>query len=463
LLLSSGLVAVSRFIARPPVPDDPDSINFLLAMSERFDLAQLQPHFPGYPLYVGLGSALCFLGLSAGDAASLISAFSSGASALALAVCARRLTGADAAPTVVLLFAVAWLPWLVGSGAMSDELGLALVIGSFALFAIGRPTLAAFAGALVLGTRASYWPLVASVLVFIVYTARRHRPRMFAGFALGLAAWAVPFFLRVSPREWIRLGTLHLKGHFESWGGTIATRPDLLERVRAFARAIVFDGFAPSTAGLLALLGASALARVLERRQVLGRSVLVPLSIALLPYAAWIFFAQNIVEQPRHALPLIAGMLLLLASLLSAHRRLTCVLVAVALATNIPLLLERVTTPPAAAQAAAFIERTHPSSEPGAIAVMAGRSTRFFQTLPTRFVVRQRYRLSEVIVDLARFDRLPDVTLLTSEIDLGSRQGRPIPLPDHWHNQSGPTFCRDPRIDRAESCLGLSMLTWSLP
>jgi hypothetical protein len=66
-----------------------------------------------------------------------------------------------------------------------------------------------------------------------------------------------------------------------------------------------------------------------------------------------------------------------------------------------------------------------------------------------------------VLVDLSRFDRLPPNIFLTSEVDLHSGQGESAPLPRQWRIEPGPRFCRDARIDRADTCLGLSRLVWS--
>jgi hypothetical protein len=461
VLLSSALVALSRWLARPAVADDPDSINFLLAMSEKIDLGALQPHFPGYPVYVGLGASLCSLGFSALNAAALIASVCSGASALGLALCARRLSGEVAARTVVLLYAVAWLPWLIQSGAHSESLGLALVIWAYVSLALGRPSLAAFFGGLVLGARASYWPLIGSLFVLVAYKERSRRAQAIAGFGLGAAVWAVPFFLIVDPGEFFRLGAIHLRGHFASWGGSVATRPNLIDRSLGLARAVFFDGFSPSlfSATVVALVIACAFVHARKRTEV--RRALEIASIALVPYAAWIFVGQNVIDQPRHALPLVLGGLLLLACAIPSPKPIALLLAALALLTNVPLLLDRISTPPAAEQAADWIARTYPDGEARPIAVMAGRSARFFRRLPPHFVVRQRYSVSEAIVDLARFDRLPSVTILTSEVDLRSGGDWPMALPDHWHIETGPQFCRDARIDRQEPCLGLSMLTWT--
>ena len=55
LVAGVALIGASRYALRARLPDDWDAAGFALAL-ERFDLASLQPHFPGYPVYVALGS-----------------------------------------------------------------------------------------------------------------------------------------------------------------------------------------------------------------------------------------------------------------------------------------------------------------------------------------------------------------------------------------------------------------------
>ena len=456
-------VALSRWLWRANVADGFDSINFLLGMSKGFDIAHFQPHFPGYPVYVALGALLCRLGLPALAAATAISSVAAGASGVGLAICAERLAGRGAGIPVLLFHLVAWQPWLLGSGALSDSFGVALAIAAFALLALDlpRPVASGFFGGLLLGTRASYWPMLGSLFILswrLKVPAARFR--FLAGVGLGTLIWAVPFFSLVGFRPFIELGTQHLAGHFGWWGGTISTNPKLLARAGDFVRDVVWDGFAPSwwalgaTAAVLAVLGV--VSRL--RREPFG--VLFnwsPVLVALVPYAVWAFCAQNVVEQPRHALPLVEGGVLLFGCVLSVHRLAVAVIALVAAATNLPLAEARQRVGPAPAQAADWLLANSPPAE---TAVMADRSWRFFTELPGPYTVRQHAWLSEVVVDLSRFDRLPANIYLTSEVDPHSGLGEGSALPRFWKLEDGPQFCRDPRIDRAHPCLGLSKLLW---
>jgi hypothetical protein len=490
LLWSLGAaVALSRFLARARVADGFDSIDFLLGMARNYDLAQLQPHFPGYPVYVALGAGLCHLGLPALSAATAISSVAAGVGGVGLAVCAERLAGPAAGVPTLLFHLVAWQPWLVGSGALSDSLGVALAIAASWLLCTQtpRPTASGFVAGLLLGTRASYWPIVASLFAIIVAQREWGRARhlAFAGLALGVALWAVPFFAVVGIRNFAELARTHVAGHFPWWGGSVLTDSSLVSRAGALARDVFFDGFAPSAwalAGIGAVLALimvpwSGLRWFAARIRgnggqrptangqwpTAGRSLLQPVLVVLVPYAIWIFLAQNVVEQPRHALPLVEGGVLLLGAFLSA-RWIAVALVSVLTAcASVPLVFERVRVPPAPAQAADWVAKNEKAAD---TAVFADRSWRYFldpSIAPGTgaVLVRRHAWLSEAMLDLSRVDRLPPVILLTSEIDVHSGMGEHSPLPRNWRVEPGPRFCRDPRIDRAQPCLGLVRLAWS--
>jgi hypothetical protein len=465
-LVALGLaVVLSRWIWRAHVADGFDSINFLLGMSKGLDLAHFQPHFPGYPVYVALGTLLCRLGLPALTAATAISSIAAGIAGVGLAICAERLAGPGAGIPVMLLHLVAWQPLLLGSGALSDSLGVAVGIVAFALLALQhpRPIASGFFGGLLLGTRASYWPLLGSLLVLAwrLKSPRGAQARLVAGIGLGTLVWAIPFFAVVGVRNFIEIGTKHVIGHFGWWGGTIGTNPKLLARLGAFVRDIFYDGFAPSWWVVAAVGSVFGVLIILARlrRQPIGTAFnWAPVLVATMPYAVWAFLAQNVVDQPRHALPLVEGMILLLGCFLSLHRLAVALIAVSAASVNLPLIRERQRVGPAPAQAAAWLLEHAP---PADTAIMADRTWRFFTELPGPYTVRQHAWLSEVVVDLARFNRFPTNIYLTSEVDPHSGMGEGSALPRLWKLEDGPRFCRDARIDRAQPCLGLSKLVWS--
>lgn len=451
------VAALRCWLTRASVPDDADALGFVLGMSRGYDLALLQPHFPGYPVYVALGAALVRAGVPALDAATALSAIASGIASAALALCARRLAGPAAGLGAAALHAAAFLPWLVGGAALSDGLGTALAAWSFAALALERPrpVVAALLAGVTLGVRASYWPLGAVALALAWRARGELRGRVAAAFAGGVSAWAVPFVALVGAGPLVALGKTHLAGHFGEWGGSIATRPELGERLVAFARGAAFDGLAPSKYGLAliaALLAGTGLLDWHRRRSMPVRPFAV-LAAALAPYALWALLAQNVLAQPRHLLPLAEGLCVALGAWLAPHRLALLAVLGVMAVVAAPLAWQRHVVPPAPAQAAAWLVANTP---PDDALLFAGRSGRYLHEAAPALDVRERAWLSEAAADLSRLDRVPAAVYVTSEVDLRTGGGG-------WRVEPGPVFCRDPRLDRALPCLGLSRLAWSSP
>ena len=79
VLAASIAIAAIRWMSRARLPDDYDSIGFTRAI-ERYDLAALRPHFPGYPVYVALGKLAAAAGVAPLTALTLVSALAGGTS-----------------------------------------------------------------------------------------------------------------------------------------------------------------------------------------------------------------------------------------------------------------------------------------------------------------------------------------------------------------------------------------------
>jgi hypothetical protein len=435
--------ALGRFLLRARGPDDYDSFSFLLGIREQWDLAQFQPQFPGYPVYVALGRTLVWLGVPANVAPTLIAAVASGVTAVALAIIAERIGGRRAALTTAAIYFVAWLPLLLGGGMLSEPLAAALATTAFALVLSNRPLAAGIVAGLLLGTRASYWPLVISLVVIANWR------RQLFGLAIGLLAWAPAFILHFGARNLWQLGVTHLHGHFETWGNTIVTRPSLGLRIGRFARDLFYDGIAPNLWAAVAIAVVVSFL-VFRRRPALGSPR--AWAVMLVPYAVWAFFGQNILTQPRHVLPLALALVLLLGLVLSTEIIAGALVTIVIGMISLPLAVARHRTPPAPAQAAAWAADQW-RDDSGRTAIFAIRSTRFFveqgRSLREPWTVENRNWLSDVYVTLARVDKFPRHILITDEIDQTAGQGSRMP----GRVVPGPRFCRDDRIDRAVPCM----------
>jgi hypothetical protein len=220
LLAAAWLAAHLPSLA--PSLEDIDSINFALGL-RHFDVAQHQPHPPGYPVYIALGRASLAAIRAAAPSLDQVRAE---AMALAIwsalggvvALCAAwvffrtldpphpagnppRGAWQDTAPWATALLAVAPLFWISGLRPMSDMPGLALVLAAQALMLVGitspRALVAgAFVAGLACGVRVQAALLTLPLLLVVLVSARSAGlawivTRPIAALSAGLAAWAV--------------------------------------------------------------------------------------------------------------------------------------------------------------------------------------------------------------------------------------------------------------------------------
>ena len=447
VVLAALAVGTLRFVLRARVPDDYDAFGFVRAVTD-FDLARLQPHFPGYPVYVALTRLVHLVVRSPLEAAEAVNAIAAAVTTVALARLAHGLAselsgglvGRRATFFVVALYAGDSLPFVLGGAAISDGTATAFAVLAFAtLIAPRHPLASGVFIAVMLGTRASYWPIALS-WGMIVWRDRETRAVSAVAAMIGILAWLVPFVVIVGPRALYSLGRTHLVGHFLGWGGSIVTRPNLAERIAAFARDLAYDGVAPNWAALMIVLIVVLVCGRMTNKAA-RRSLTLGLLVAA-PYALWVLFAQNVIEQPRHVLPLVAAVLLAICLLVAERPLLGSMIVVCVACAGIPVAILHATTLPAAAQAAAWVGQTY---APRDVALFGGRSLRFFSA-PT-LIAHERTWMSEVYVDLERVDRLPLHVLVTSEVEGAPTHGAVL-IP-------GPTFCRDPRLDRQQTCITL--------
>ena len=434
LVAAALAVGVLHFATRARVADSWDAVGFLRAVHD-FDLGAFQPHFPGYPVYV----ALCKLVRSP----ELVSAMASAATAVALWRLAAARAGSRAGWLALALWAGALQPWLCGGAALADATATAFAAAAFAAltFAGARAALlAAAAMALALGTRISYWPLGLSFAVVVVRWRPEQRRAALVGGAVATLGWLAPFVAVVGVRPLVTLGRVQVAGHFADWGGSVATRPDLMARTGAFARDLFYDGIWPNRLALAAALAGCAW--LWRRPSATARAVA---AVVVVPYALWVLLAQNVLGQPRHLLPLVAAAIVAIA-IAAARRPLVGVALAIlAFAASAPLMLRR--PPPAAVVVAERVAAKYPARDE--VIVFARRSARLMQAAVPSLPVRAVDRVSDILGTLERLYVLPRHVLYVAEELEDDDPAHSAPADDSLH------FCRDARLDRQSPCVTL--------
>lgn len=303
--LLAALAVAFRLPYCTAIAQDPDGARFARALL-RFDLVQGHPHPPGYPLFIALGAVLHRLGAAPAFSLSLVSALSLGALVALIASWSRPYSALGA-----VLLVVVPLGTVLSARPLSDMLGAALAWG--ALYAATRPApdarRVAVLSALVALVRVSTLALCLPALGFALARDRRRAP---AALALALAVVAVgyaPVVASVGPSRFAALVSHHATGHFERFGGSIVTQPDLAARAHALLWSLwtqaLGGGWSDRPAHLYAS-GALTLA-VCVLGMAVARSLpgarVVAASGAF--YLAWVFVGQNVLWSPRHLLPLV--------------------------------------------------------------------------------------------------------------------------------------------------------------
>jgi hypothetical protein len=334
------LAAHLAFLA--PALEDIDSINFALGL-RHFDVAEHQPHPPGYPVYIALGKTASTILQSVAPSVGFMRRESlalaiwspiAGAVALIAAFSIfRHLSPPLIAFWAAALLAASPLFWVAGSRPMSDMPGLALALVAQALCLKGASDKRALiVGAIVAGVAAGVRVQTACLtlppLVFAVVRQRREgavwiATRPFAALALGGLAWAIPLIAVTGGVDEYLVALRSQADEDFAWTGMLWTTPTPRRLIVA-----LWETFVPPwnseplgiVIGVLAIVGAL-IALVRQRRAAL----LVVLAFG--PYAVFHLLFQETIHV-RYAMPLLPAVAWLVVGAVSIGGRATPVLTA---------------------------------------------------------------------------------------------------------------------------------------
>lgn len=287
-ILGTVIVAVAlRITFLASYPTGWDDVDFALAL-QQFDMSRMQPHFPGYPIYI-----LCahlfyawlhepFLSLS------LLSALAGGLTIIPLWLLFSRLGSMTAARLSVWIYLLAPLPAVLSIQPMSDSFG-AFLVAWLAYFAWRAGTFqqerrydlrqggrnadtrwslgggaantrwlpgggftdswwllaAGITLGLLFGVRVSYLAM-ASLWIWAIWQAIRrmdipikHRLRSIilstSGVAIVCLIWLSALIVSEGGVDsFLTLAVSFTEGHFNDWGGTYLTDASLLHRAQLF-------------------------------------------------------------------------------------------------------------------------------------------------------------------------------------------------------------------------------------
>ena len=347
------------FLIRLPflanAPGGWDDVDFALAL-KNYDVAQMQPHFPGYPIYLLAAFGLFAFIPDEFVALSLLSALSAALAVFPLYVLVEKVSGTKAAVSVLLLWSVAPLVLVLGTQPLSDSFGtlVALCVLASSISALEKRAserkraIALLASGIFLGllygVRLSYLPLATVPLwagYVYLHDTKRYQDflRAVTAAVLVSALWVFGLAYNVGGFDVLwTFATAFTAGHFSDWGGTYHEGASLIDRLTyLFNRQLFAAGIGTPWPGQHAasflVLGfviaafAGLIWRLTKGLHWKGHRRQWGMLVAwVIPYLLWAIFAQN-VEKPRHLLPLLPALLWLLALGLLAWKRVGYIMV----------------------------------------------------------------------------------------------------------------------------------------
>ena len=335
ILVIAAIYLAAHLAFLAPALEDIDSINFALGL-RHFDVADHQPHPPGYPVYIALGkmadAILQQVAPSVGfmrQESLALAIWSPIAGAIALIAAFwifRHLSSASMALWAAGLLAANPLFWVAGSRPMSDMPGLALALVAQALCLKGASdTRALIVGAIVAGVasglRVQTACLTLPLFAFAV-VQQRHQgalwiiTRPVAALILGGLAWAIPLIAVTGGVDEYLVALRSQADEDFAWSGMLWETPTPRALVLALWETFVMPWNSVPlgiVVGGLATVGAL---RALGRQR---RAALL-IVLGFVPYAAFHLLLQETIHV-RYAMPVLPAVAWLAVSALSTSRR----------------------------------------------------------------------------------------------------------------------------------------------
>ena len=191
----------------PASLEDLDSINFALGV-RHFDVAQHQPHPPGYPVFILIGKAARVVLPDEARALALVGVVAGALGVVAMAALFGRLDATSPARTWALIAAAVAMTspiyWFTAARPLSDMTGLAaaLAVQAMTLGATSTRSLmiAGFGAGLATGLRSQVaWLTVPLLIVkglgITDWGSVRQQAAMAAAFVAGVVVWFVPLIV----------------------------------------------------------------------------------------------------------------------------------------------------------------------------------------------------------------------------------------------------------------------------
>lgn len=298
-----------------------DQVDFVLALN-RYDLFNMQPHFPGYPYFILGGMGLHTIIENPVHALVYFNIIMMLLAVIPMYLLCRYYLRTNESIIVVSLLVTASYVSIFVVQPMSEGAALAVLWWYFWGLLKARSTvhlrykiLPLFLFSILMGIRLSYLPFGIGIMFLWIYEWKRlvGKEKVYKIFfyllmsilfqliwILGVAATEGGIF------EFIKLATSFTKGHFTEWGGTAINEESDPFYKRLWILLIynlIWTGLSSKVILLFILYGGIIL--FIIRKGKLSQKIMMDWLVSMgLFYFVWTLFAQNI-DKPRHILPLI--------------------------------------------------------------------------------------------------------------------------------------------------------------
>ncbi|MDO8503206.1 MAG: glycosyltransferase family 39 protein [bacterium] len=303
-----------RLLFRSPWLEDWDSVQFALALHD-YSLVDHQPHPPGYILYVLLGKFINFFLNNDTLALTLLSAVLGALTTIPFYLLARKFTGKVWAILATAILLVTPIHWTLSEVALTNVPGMFFAVTTALILYQGKQSrlyllAGSFLAGITLGVRFAEYSILLTLLGLVLLWRKNWWDVIKSGvyFSAGIFVWLVPLIIDTGWQELMRAYTT--QANYIATHDSLAASLSMSSRLLRIKELFVM-GYSVYFFPLLILIAWFLIKYREEIKQFKNTFLLVWLLAYFIPLA----FIYNL-EVPRHVLPLLPPLALLIGSAL---------------------------------------------------------------------------------------------------------------------------------------------------
>ncbi len=323
-LILFAICVLSRAITSIYYIEDIDSLRFALGIQD-YSIINLQPHFPGYPIFIFFAKIVFFFSNSLGITFSVMGGISIFIIIHFTCKLARIELNSPAGLFCSSIIFFNPLLWILSNRYMPDTFGAAIMVAALYFLILHNDfnyklMVGTFLIGILAGTRLSYLPALIVPVTLAIYKSKIRKNLLYS-FVLGNIIWLLPLVWVTGWNDLIIAASKQTIGHFTDFGGTSITENNWSLRLKSFSSSIWADGFGGYLAGrhwltiilstLFAFISMLSVNTIIKDFQ--SNDVTKLLFYSLIVYSIWILFFQNVIYKSRHVIPILIVLLYFLA------------------------------------------------------------------------------------------------------------------------------------------------------